>query len=449
MDALQPRFRAKASEILQDAATITVAMGRGRTFTIETCYFLGDSDELHCIVKPNPAIVEAVQDDARVAFAVNQGFPKQMLQGTGRAFFLGGIDRHPEIREQTLAKTPDATAFLTTIRNLGVLKILPEQIAITDDANLGLGPRPVYVPQAAQALPDRRRRWLQALGSSSWPLVLIPVLSAALLVRDATGEVAWWLWGLVLLVAMLVQVGTSLLATYAGFRRRIDRSEALGASRVLHEGLLPTHQVWCTGVLCLALGTLLGLVVVGLRGAPLLVIGFGGVVGGLLYAGWPLWLSSRVIEDAAVCIGLGPLLVLGTYYALSGTFHVLPLLVSLPFGCLAESILHASHLHRFSADVNAKIRTLAVALGWERARLLFYALIGLAYVVLAILILTGTLPGSAWWTFLSVPLAGRSLWSVWRTTAAQTPDLAGLDRQLAQVYLAFGVLLVLGLVLGS
>src|SRR5919108_1483456 len=221
MDALQARFRDNASEMLQNTPTITVAMGRGPTFTVETCYVVGNSDELHCIVKPNPAIVEAVRDDAHVAFTVNQGFPTQMLQGVGRAFFLGGLDQHSQVREQTLAKTPDATAFLTTIRNLGVVQILPDQIAITDDTNLGLGPRPVYVPEAAKALPDRRRRWIRALGMASWPLVLLPVLIAALLARNAGLDVTWWLLVPVCLVAILVHTGTIFLATYTGFRRRI------------------------------------------------------------------------------------------------------------------------------------------------------------------------------------------------------------------------------------
>jgi 1,4-dihydroxy-2-naphthoate octaprenyltransferase len=448
MDALQARFRDKASEVLQNTPTITVAMGRGRTFTIETCYVVGHSDELHCIVKPNPAVVEAVRDDAYVAFTVNQGFPKQMLLGVGRAFFLGGLDRHPQIREQTLAKIPDATAFLTTIRNLGVLKILPDQISITDDTNLGLGPRPVYLPEAAQALPNWRQRWMRAIGVSSWPLVLIPVFIAALLAHQATVGVTWWLLVPLCLVAILVQVGTILLATYTGFLRRIDRGEALGFSRLLHEGLLPTRHVWSAGILCLAAGALLGLSFVGLRGAPLLMIGVIGVVGGLFYAGWPVYLSCRAIEDAAVFIGLGPLVVFGAYYALSGAAHVLPFLVSLPLGCLAESILHASHLQTFSADVNAKVRTLAVMVGWENAQRLFHALIGLSYVLVALMIFTGVLPGWAWLTFLSLPLAARSILLVWRATAEQTQDVAGLDRQMVQTYLAFGVLLVLGLSLG-
>jgi 1,4-dihydroxy-2-naphthoate polyprenyltransferase len=448
MDALQTRFRNKASDMLQNTPTITLAMGRGRTFTIETCYVVGNSDELHCIVKPNPAIVEAVQDDARVAFTVNQGFPTQMIQGVGRAFFLGGLDLHPQIREQTLAKSPEATAFLTTIRNLGVMQILPDQIAITDDSNLGLGPRPVYVPEAAKALPDRRRRWIQALGIASWPLVLIPVLIAALLARNAALDIAWWLLVPVCLVAILVHTGTILLATYTGFRRHIDRSAALGANRLLHEGLLSTRQVLEVGILCVALGTVLGLFLVGLRGASLLVIGLIGVLGGLLYTSWPVFLPYRALEDVAVFIGLGPLLVLGAFDALTGSLDVVPCLVSLPLGCLAESILHASHLQTFAVDATTKVRTLAVMLGWERARLLSYALVSLPYVLVALLILAGALPAWAWLTFLSLPLVGRSALSVYRATTEQAQDLAGLDRHMAQAYLAFGGLLMFSLILG-
>ncbi len=172
------------------------------------------------------------------------------------------------------------------------------------------------------------------------------------------------------------------------------------------------------------------------------------MVGALVYAGWPLYLSSRVVEDAAVCIGLGPLLVLGTYAALTGALHTWPFLVSLPLGFLAESILHASHLHTFSADVNARLSTLAVVLGWDRARLLFYILISLPYVLMVWLVLTGVLPGWAWLSFLSVPLAGRSLLRVWRATTPEAQALAGLDRQMAQTHLAFGVLLLFSLILG-
>ena len=57
MDVLQARYRDKASEMLQENPTLIVAMGRGGTFNTETCYFVGHSDEIYCIVKPNLALV--------------------------------------------------------------------------------------------------------------------------------------------------------------------------------------------------------------------------------------------------------------------------------------------------------------------------------------------------------------------------------------------------------
>jgi 1,4-dihydroxy-2-naphthoate octaprenyltransferase len=168
----------------------------------------------------------------------------------------------------------------------------------------------------------------------------------------------------------------------------------------------------------------------------------------LFYAGWPVYLSIRVVEDAAVCVGLGPLLVLGTYAALTGALHLWPVLVSLPLAFLAESILHASHLQTFSADADAKVRTLAVGLGWDRARLLFYILLGLPYVLVACLVLTGVLPAWAWLSFLSIPLVGRSVLAVWRATTPESQAQAGLDRQMALTHLVFGALLAFSLILG-
>jgi 1,4-dihydroxy-2-naphthoate polyprenyltransferase len=446
MDTLQTRFRDQATEILQNNATITVAMGYGQRFNIETCYVVGHSDEIYCIVKANPALVEAVQEDARVAFAVTKGFPNRMLQGTGRAFFRGRLDQHPHIRDQVLTKSPDAAPFLTTIRNLGVLQILPDQIAITDDTNLGLGPRPIYLPEAARALPDQGRLWWCAMGIPAWSLVLIPVLVAALLASEAAVQVTWWLLAPFTGAVVLVSVGTMLLATYTGCRRQIERSQALGSPRLLQEGLLPARHVWLAGILCLTVGLALGLFLVGLRGTALLAMGCIGVGGALFYAGWPVYLASRVFEEAVVFICLGPLVLLAAYDVLTGVAQARPLLVSLPIGCLAASILAASHLHTFSEDVRAQHHTLAVVLGWEKVRLLFSIVAGLPFLLMLILILTDVLPGWAWLTFLSLPLAGRSVASVWRATAEQTQALAGLDRQMAQTYLAFGVLLVFGLI---
>jgi 1,4-dihydroxy-2-naphthoate octaprenyltransferase len=449
MDLLQTRFRDKASEMLQAASTILVALGRGVTFSIETCYYTGTSAEIFCIVKPNLGIIEAVRDDAQIAFAVNQGFPNHMLQGTGRGFFLGGLDQHPHVREQVLAKTPDATPFLTTIRNLGVLQILPDQIAITDDANLGLGPRMVYVPDTWRVLPDRRGRWMQAMGSAWWFLVLMPVVVAGLLALTAPVDVSWrWLIPL-LAAALFLQTATTMLTTYTDSRHHLDRRDSPGTSRVLVEGLLPAPHLFWAGIMCLAGGVLLGLLLAMQRGTPVVLLGMVGVLGTLLYAGWPVRLPYGPIEDAVVFLCLGPVAMFGTWFVLTRVYHPPLFLLAPALGLFAEAILHAVHLSTFPDNATSKRFTAAVLLGWEGARWLYVALTTAPYLLVLSGLLAGWLPGWTWLTFASLPLTGRGVVLVWRTTPEQAQDLSVLPTRTTHAYLAFGLSLSLGLLLGA
>jgi len=448
MDALQSRFREKAAEVLQENATMIVAMGRGRASSIETFYCVGTSDELYCIVKPNPDIVQAIRDDAHVTFTVNKGFPNRMLQGTGRAFFMGGLDAYPQIREQAQAKIPEALMFLTTIRNLGVLKILPDQIYITDDTNLGLGPRPVYLPTAALELPGRRDRWLQAMGISAWPASLVPVLIGALFAGYASAEVHWSLLIPFAIAVLLVQVGTILVNTSDDRVRGRKRQGALGASRVLRDGLLPVHHLLWVGALCFGVGAIIGLFLVGLRGLPLLLFGLVGILSGFLYAGWPVRLRWRAMDDIIVFLCLGPLLVLSSMFVLTGMYHHSALLVSLPIGLLAEAVFYSSNLHAHSDGGPAALPSLGMALGWETSRLVFGGLIVLPYILVLLLLLLGILPGWGMLVFVSAPLAVWAVAPVWRVTPGQAQSLAALERPAIWLHLAFGLLLALGLILG-
>jgi 1,4-dihydroxy-2-naphthoate octaprenyltransferase len=472
MDTLQSRLGSKAGDILQENPTLLVAMGHGDMFTIETFYFVGHSDEFYCVVKPTPAIIEAVRDDARVAFAVNKGFPNRMLQGTGRAFFLGGLEQHPQVREQILAKIPDAVSFLTTIRNLGVLKILPEQIYITDDTNLGLGPRPAYIPAAAQALPGPRGRWLQAMGVSTWNASYIPVLVGMLLALNAPVEASWLLFIPVVTAAILFQAGSILVNTCRDFQRRhqaalqhpeglmigfghtalqggVDRLKAFGTSRVLVDGLLPVRPVFWAGVLSYTVATIIGILLVMLHGMAVLPLGLLGLVAGVLYAGWPVHLRSRPLSDVLIFLFLGPLPVIGSYFLFTGTYWHSLLLVSLPIGLLALAVFQAIDLQAGVDGARADVQRVAADVGWARWQPVYYVSIGLSYVSVLLLTLASIL--SVWGLFvlLSTPLAGWVIMRVWRSSPAHVPDLAELDRQTNWLHLAFGLLLALGLALRS
>jgi 1,4-dihydroxy-2-naphthoate octaprenyltransferase len=217
---------------------------------------------------------------------------------------------------------------------------------------------------------------------------------------------------------------------------------------VLIEGLLPAHQVFWAGLLCLASGVILGLLMGVQRGTPVLLLGLIGLLASLVYIGWPVRLSDWVTDEAAVFIGLGPVTMLGSWSVLTGGYAHPPALLSPSFGMLAAAILVAARLHMARDPGQAKPSS-GVPLGWEGARRLYYVLTGGPYLLVFGGLVAGMLPGWAWLTFCSAPLTGYRVVSVWRATSEQRETLAGLDRQTAHAYLAFGLSLGLGLLLAG
>ena len=112
---------------------------------------------------------------------------------------------------------------------------------------------------------------------------------------------------------------------------------------------------------------MIGLALVALRGMPLLLLGLIGVLGGFFYTGWPVRWKYRAMGDVAGFILMGPLMVISSYFVLTGSYRHSALLVSLPIGFLMDAILHATNLRAIADDAKANIHTLAMVLEIGRA----------------------------------------------------------------------------------
>lgn len=124
----------------------------------------------------------------------------------------------------------------------------------------------------------------------------------------------------------------------------------------------------------------------------------------------------RTLPAAVVGVVFGPLMVLGAYYAQTGTFDLVPLLYAIPAGCLAAALRGAPR------------RGLAIA----------------AYLSLALGVAAGTFVRWAALPLMTAPLA----WALVGRVAARgvseatVPEAAG-----ARVYFVFGLLLAAGILL--
>lgn len=101
----------------------------------------------------------------------------------------------------------------------------------------------------------------------------------------------------------------------------------------------------------------------------------------------------------------------------------------------AEVVFYSHNLRALADGVPANIPSLATALGWDTARLVYGALIILPY-ILGLLVC------------VSAPLAVWDVVPFWRARPRQAQALIGLERPSIWLHLAFGLLLTLGLGLG-
>jgi len=283
----------------------------------------------------------------------------------------------------------------------------------------------------------------------SFTASITPVLVGAALAVGHDGPVAWSLLPLVVLCSLLFHAGTNVVSDYYDFRKGVDRPGTLGSSGVLVEGLMEPAALLAGGLGLFLAGCVLGLVFVAVRGAPMLVLGVVGLMGGLCYTGAPVGYKYLALGDVFVFILMGPLMVIGSFFALTGAYHHGVLLASLPIGCLVAAILHANNMRDIAHDTEARVRTLANVLGHSAARWEYLLLVAGAFVAVGVMAAGGVVPAWALLAVLSAPPALANTKAMWRSDPAQLEQIATLDVRTAQHHFLFGLLYAAGIALGS
>ncbi|MFN3782068.1 MAG: prenyltransferase, partial [Candidatus Kapaibacteriota bacterium] len=205
--------------------------------------------------------------------------------------------------------------------------------------------------------------WIRATRPFSFTASIIPVLIATTFALANNLTINWALFPVVLLGAVLFHIGANMVSDYYDYKFGVDAEDTYGGSGVLVEKLMQPKQVLAGGLLAFALGFLIGLILVYVRGYQVLLMGLGGLICGLFYTltrkGW----KYLALGDLAVFIAFGPLLFVGSFYSLTGTYNSDIILVSLPIGFLVVAILHANNTRDTVNDSRVKIKTLPMYLG--------------------------------------------------------------------------------------
>lgn len=289
--------------------------------------------------------------------------------------------------------------------------------------------------------------WLQLLRAPFFTAALIPMLVGACLALTCQHPVTWNLLPLVLLCGVLVHAGTNVTNDYFDFKKGVDTPASFGSSHVLTNHLVkPTHAL-IFGVTLFILAFFLGLILVTLRGKIMFLIGITGIIAAYFYTGKPFALKYRGLGDILVFIMMGPLMVIGTYYALTGTYQNVVLISSLPIGFLVTAILTGNNIRDIQHDRNAHITTLEAKLGLAKARILYSGLIFSAYATIIIMAATKLHSWLILVTFASLPMAFKKTALFRKNTKESLHSITSIDAQTAQLHLMFGSLFIAALTL--
>jgi len=306
--------------------------------------------------------------------------------------------------------------------------------------------QPELVPPPAAA-GGRLALWFRATRPLYLPTSLIPGLAGGLVAVRVPGA-DWWLLPVALIALLLVHAATDVCNDVEDAARGVDPPDKVDNSRVFNTGLLSIREGRRLYAALFAAAFALGVGICLVQGPALLVLGTVGILGGWLYTAGPRPYKYDGLGDPMIVLLMGPLLTQGAYTAVTGdAFHAPAFWLGFAPGLLIASVLAANNVSDIEGDRAAGVRTLAVRLGFARARNLFLITLTAALLTPVVLLATGLF--GAWILLPAVlaPVGAARARQALGAEASGDERLVTLAPQTAQLHLLFSVLLCAGVVL--
>ena len=291
--------------------------------------------------------------------------------------------------------------------------------------------------------------WVQAARTFSFPASVVPMLVGIMWTLSAyQGHIYWELVPVILLAGILFHAGSNMVNDYFDYKKGVDLPDSYGSSRIIVEGHLSPKSVRNGGLLMYAIGFALGMILVYYHGLPIFIIGIIGLLGGMLYTGFNVAYKYYALGDLFVFLMFGPMMVLGTFTALTGQLDYTTFLVSIPIGLLTVAILNANNIRDIKHDRQAKISTMATVMGIKASILEYYFLIFGAFASVIIMVAFGFLTPWTLLVIISIKPAIDNVKFLSKANENKPEDIMIGDVRTAQHNLMFGVLYSIGLLLG-
>ena len=219
-----------------------------------------------------------------------------------------------------------------------------------------------------------------------------------------------------------------------------------GGSRAIELGLITERGLMKIAVGAIAVAFACGLGIAALGSPVVLPLGLLGALAAWTYTAPPLRLiARRGLGELLIGVAFGPLLSVGAVAAVTGSIDPIAALLGIPVGLLTTAILWINEFPDAPSDALAGKTHLVVTIGTSAARWGYVALIAVAFGTLAALVALGALAPTALLALITLPLAIRSTYILFREYRSRALVRANVGTIILQG--AFGFTLACGILI--
>jgi 1,4-dihydroxy-2-naphthoate octaprenyltransferase len=253
---------------------------------------------------------------------------------------------------------------------------------------------------------SRVKTWLLEIRAPFLLVTLVSVLVAVSVAVYQSYHINALYLGLAFVGALLSHVAVNVFNEYFDYKSGVDfktmKTPFSGGSGVLPAGLLNPRSVYILGISCVAAIIAIGGYFIYVHGPLIIPVGVVGIVTIYFY-------TTHITKSPLLCaiapgLGFGPLMVMGTYFALTGTYSLAAGLASLVPGFLVSNLLLLNQFPDVEADASVSRRHFPISIGLAKSSLIYIALVLAAYLALIVSVEVGKLPDLALLGLVTLPL---------------------------------------------
>lgn len=190
----------------------------------------------------------------------------------------------------------------------------------------------------------------------------------------------WFLATLTMLGVALLHLASNVFNDYFDYKSGTDQANTKyftqfsGGSRSIEMGLIDLGGTLKVAMVLALIALSIGLYLTSVVGQGVLLIGLTGLALGFFYTAPPLRLVARHgLGEIVIGLAFGPLITMGMYYVLTGTYSWESFMFGIPTGLLTTNILLINQVPDTEGDAKTGKNHLVVTFGYAMAPV-FYAI---------------------------------------------------------------------------